>query len=134
MNKESLDVYDIRPEAMNNYLRYNGRHFSKKLCNWAVSQMKKSKDSAQLITKTQIDEMLRNNGIVIQNNSLYDYIYVANYCKLHLHGSSISDDLHMLKYIKDIIDDEDSYDGCVFNRWYSDMCGKGIPIDWEEVL
>lgn len=133
MNRESLDVYDIRPEAMNNYLRYNGRHFSKKLCNWAVSQIKKSKPSVQLITKTQLDEILRNNNIILQNNYLYDYVFLANYCRIIL-GTSIVDDIHMLKYLKDTLDNEDSYDGCVFNRWYADMCSKGIPIDWEEVL
>lgn len=34
----------------------------------------------------------------------------------------------------DVIDDEDAYDGIVFNRFYADMCKKGIPIDWAEML
>lgn len=134
MNTESLDVYDIRPEAMNNYLRYNGRHFSKKLCNWAVSQMYNSKGPVQIITKSQIDELLKQNNITLKHNKLYDYVYIANMCKADFYGSSIEDDLHMVKYIKDVIDDEDAYDGYIFNRWYADMCGKGIPIDWEEML
>jgi hypothetical protein len=41
MHRESLDVYDVLPEGMVNYLRYNGRHFSSKLCDFAVKQMTK---------------------------------------------------------------------------------------------
>jgi len=36
-----LTQYDIKPEAMVNYLRYNGPHFSKKLAEFAVSKMRK---------------------------------------------------------------------------------------------
>lgn len=128
MYKESLNIYDVKPETMINYLRYNGRHFSKKLCEWAVKQIK----SPYRITKSQIDELLKNNNIVLENNQLYDYVYVANYCKAHLYGNSIEDDDHLIKYVKDII--ESTYDGGIFNRWYSDMCGQGIIIDWEENL
>ena len=51
--QESLNLYDIRPEAMTNYLRYNGRHFSKKLCNWAVSLI--DKDYIAFNTKKEIE-------------------------------------------------------------------------------
>ena len=53
---------------------------------------------------------------------------------LHFLKSSIVDDYHMALYIKDVIDDEDGYDGIVFNRWYADMSKKGVPIDWAELL
>jgi hypothetical protein len=39
MKRDSLDTYDIRPQAMTNYLRYYGMHFNKKLCDFAVSKM-----------------------------------------------------------------------------------------------
>jgi hypothetical protein len=35
-------------------------------------------------------------------------------------GSSIIDEKHLAMYVKDVIDDEDGYDGIVFNRWYAD--------------
>lgn len=31
---------------------------------------------------------------------------------------------------EDVIDDVDGYDGIAFNRWYADMCRKGIQVDW----
>ena len=46
-------------------------------------------------------------------------------CKADFMGSSITDEEHLAKYIKDVIDDEDAYDGIVFNRWYADMCKIG---------
>jgi hypothetical protein len=44
--------------------------------------------------------------------------------------SSVPDGLHLCLYVKDVIDDVDGYDGIAFNRWYADMCRKGIQVDW----
>lgn len=73
-------------------------------------------------------------GSKLENNTLYDYVYVANMCKADFLGSSVPDEGHLCKYIKDVIDDVDAYDGIVFNRWYADMCRSGVPIDWEEMI
>ena len=135
MKRESLDIYDDYPEDMIIYLRNYGRHFNRKLCNFAVSQMTTGTDSHPLIgmTKEQVDALLKSNNIKLVNNTLYDYVYVANMCKADFLKSSVPDDTHLAKYVKDVIDDVDGYDGIVFNRWYADMCRKGIPIDWYEM-
>ena len=65
---------------------------------------------------------------------MYDHVYVANMCKADFLGSSVVDENHLAKYVKDVIDDDDAYDGIVFNRWYADMCRKGIAIDWENMI
>ena len=136
MKRESLDNFDVYPEAMINYLRYNGRHFNRKLFEFATSLMKIGKDKQPLkvITKKELDEILKVYGVKLDNNVLYDYVYVANMCKADFLGSSIPDEGHLCKYVKDVIDDVDAYDGVVFNRWYADMCRSGIPIDWEEMM
>lgn len=136
MKRESLDNFDVYPEAMVNYLRYNGRHFNRKLFEFATSLMKTGKDKQPLkvITKKELDEMLKVYGVKLDNSVLYDYVYVANMCKADFLGSSIPDEGHLCKYVKDVIDDVDAYDGVVFNRWYADMCRSGVPIDWEEML
>lgn len=136
MVRESLDNYDVYPEAMINYLRYNGRHFNRKLFEFATSLMKTGKDKQPLkvITKKELDEMLKVYGVKLDNSVLYDYIYVANMCKADFLGSSVPDEGHLCKYVKDVIDDVDAYDGVVFNRWYADMCRSGVPIDWENML
>lgn len=138
MQRTDLTQYDIKPEGMINYLRYNGPHFNKKLCEFAVSLMSK-KQGNNLVpivpyTKEQVDNVLKMYGIVVKNNQLHDYVYIANMCKADFYGSSIVDEKHLAMYIKDVIDDDDAYDGIVFNRWYADMCRKGIVIDWDEMV
>ena len=55
-------------------------------------------------------------------------------CKADFLGSSVPDEKHMAMYIKDVIDDVDAPDGLLFNRWYADVCYKGIAIEWEDML
>jgi hypothetical protein len=131
MMRMPLDIYDDRPVSMKRYLKYYGQHFNKKLCDFAVSKMNHGK---QPINKEKVDEALKNYNIKLENNELYDYIYVYNMGNNDFMGSSILDERHLAMYVKDVIDDEDGYDGIVFNRWYADTVTLGIPIDWEEML
>ena len=139
MIRESLDIYDELPEDMIQYLRYNGRHFNRKLVKFAISLMKvRDSNGAEMavdeITKDELDRMLEHYNIKIDNNQGYDYVYVANMCKADFLGSSVVDEAHLCLYVKDVIDDIDGYDGIVFNRWYADMCRNGIVINWYDVL
>ena len=86
------------------------------------------------IKREEVDRILKENTITLKNNQLLDYVYVANMCKADFLGSSIPDNLHMAKYIRDVIDDVDGYDGIVFNRWYADMSRKGIVVNWEDMI
>lgn len=134
MNRISLDNYDIRPKEMVNYLRYYGWHFNKKMAEFATSLMIKEGKPIKALSKDAIDDLLKQYDITLKNNVLYDYVYVANMCKADFYKSSIEDEKHFVHYIKDVVDDEDAYDGIIFNRFYADMCKKGIPIDWAEML
>lgn len=140
MKRDSLDIYDELPEDMINYLRYNGRHFNKKLCEFAISKMKhRSSSTGELdklvpISKETLDSLLKSYKVDIKHNELYDYLYVANMCKADFLGSSVPDEQHLCRYVKDVIDDVDGYDGLVFNRWYADMCRIGVPISWYDML
>jgi hypothetical protein len=113
-----LDFYDERPVSMKRYLRYYGEHFNKKLCEFAVSKMKHGKSP---ISKEKVEELLSRNNIKLENNELYDFVYVLNMGNNDFMGSSIEDDKHLALYVKDVIDDKDGYDGIIFNRWYADM-------------
>ena len=126
-----LDLYDDRPTSMKRYLKYYGQHFNKKLCNFAVSKMKHGKGKVE---KDKVDEILNRNNIVLENNELYDYVYVYNMGYNDFLNSSIIDEKHLAMYVKDVIDDQDGYDGIVFNRWYADTVRLGIPIEWDEML
>ena len=131
MKRTSLDIYDDRPTSMKRYLKYYGQHFNKKLCDFAVSKMQHGKSP---ISKDKVDEVLDRYNVNLQNNELYDYIYVYNMGNNDFMGSSILDEKHLALYVKDVIDDKDGYDGIIFNRWYADTVTQGIPIEWDEMV
>lgn len=117
------------------YQSLYGPHFTKALCDFAVSLMEDSKGKLEPYTKQEVEEKLKRCGIKLEYNKLYDFVYVANMCKADFLGESVpNDDLHLCKYIKGVIDDPDGYDGQVFNRWISDIEGMRIPVDWSEFV
>ena len=124
--KEDFTEYDIKPAEFINYLRYYGPHFNKKLCDFACSQLDKVDYS-----KEKLDILLQANKIELKNVKLYDAVYIANWAKSMFFGSSISDEKHLVLFIKDLFDKESHL---VFNRWYADMAKLGIPIEWEEMI
>lgn len=130
----SLDDYDDRPREMINYLQYNGWHFNKKMCDFAIKNMYKKGKKLEVLNKDYVDQLLNKFNITLNNNKLWDYIYVANMAKADFLGSSLVTEQQLASYIKDYIDDEDAYDGMPFSRFYIDTVKKGIPIDWEEML
>lgn len=131
---KSLDDYDDRPREMTQYLQYNGWHFNRRMCEFAVSNMYKKGKKLEMLSKEQVDQLLKNSNITLKNNQLWDYVYVANMAKADFFGSSLTSDSQVAMFIRDYIDDEDAYDGMPFSRYYIDTVKKGIPIDWEEML
>lgn len=135
-----LDVYDLKPEGMTAYLRYNGYHFNKKMCDWAIGRMRVvnkatgKEDTIEPLTKDKVEEMLAANNVKLDNLLGYDHVYVANMARADFWGSCIKDEAQMARYVKDVIDDIDQKDGFVFNRFYADCCHNGLPIPWEDML
>ena len=134
-----LDSRDKYPSGMEEYLAFNGWHFNKKLCEWAVSKMYKvnvvrKKEYITPYTKESVMDLLKANGVKLENDFGYDAVYVANMAKADYYGSSISDDAHLAKFIKDYLDDPDGYEGIAFTRFYADCIGSGTPIMWEDML
>lgn len=140
MRRESLDMYDDRPREMTVYLKNYGWHFNKKMCEFAVSLMKKvnpstgKKERIEPLTKQKVDDLLSTYGIKLENNVLYDYIYWANQGKADLFKSSVPDEAHLALYIRDMIDDPDAPDGMAMCMWYAKMIRAGEPVEWEEML
>lgn len=117
------------------YQRLYGPHFTKDLCNFAVSMMENENGPITPFTKQEIEDKLNAYGIKLQYNELYDFVYVANMCKADFLGTAVpDDDQHLCQYIKKVVDDPDGYDGQIFNRWLSDVEGMHIPVDWSEFV
>lgn len=71
--------------------------------------------------------------IELKNKIMHDYVFAATMCKADYLGSSIEDEQHLIKYVKDTVDDVDASDETTFRRWVATMVGNGIPIDWYEI-
>lgn len=125
---------------MEAYLSNFGWHFNKKMCDFAVSLMKKinpatgKKERIEPISKEKVEELLTKYGVKLDNNSLYDFVYVANMGKADFFKSSIPDEQHLAVYVKDVIDDLDAPDGTTMRRWYATMIAAGEPIEWDEMI
>lgn len=138
MNERMID-YCI-PEDMEQYLAYYGHHFNKKLCDFAVSKMKKEDKATGMpkaITPMQMEELkslLEKNKVELESEDWYDALYLANMVKADLWGSSIEDEEHLAKYVEDVICDVDGYDGIVFCRFLADCSAKGYVIFWDMML
>lgn len=134
-----LDMYDDFPSDMKAYLSQYGWHFSKAMCDFAVSRMEKEdangkKIKVQPYTKEQVDTLLKQYSVELKNKDGYDYVFVANMGKSDYLNSSVPNEQYLAKYIKDVIDDPDGYEGLPFTRYYADCIGSGTPIIWEEML
>ena len=131
--RDSLEY--IIPEDMKLYLSNYGRHFNKKMYEFAVSNMyKEGGQKAMPINKDVLKSKLQQYGIKVNNDILYDGCYCYTMCAMDFLGKSVIDEQHQLMYVRDLIDDPDAVDGQIFNRFYADCCLQGIPIDWEEML
>lgn len=123
---------------MEEYLNYYGWHFSPKMAEWASSRMYKKvnnrKEYITPYTKSDIDILLKRYNMEINCSKGHDCVYIANMCKADFLGSSIPDEMHLIKYVKDVVDDVDAYDGMPFTRFYADCIGSGTPINWSDML
>lgn len=129
------DSLDLVPEDYRKYRRKNGQHFTEKLCKFAVDQMKKDGEQAiKPLTKKEVDSMLKEFGVTVENAKEYDTVFVANMGMADYLGESVPDMEHLAKYVKNVIDDPDGYEGIAFNRWWADMCAKRVEVPWEEYL
>ena len=128
------------PEDMEQYLAYYGHHFNKKLCDFAVSKMKKEDKATGMpkaITPMNMEELkslLEKNKVELESADWYDALYLANMVKADLWGSSSEDDEHLAKYVEDVICDVDGYDGIVLCRYLADCSAKGIVIHWDMMI
>lgn len=136
-----LDSYDKFPEGMKEYLSQYGWHFSKKMCEWAVSRMRIKDDSTlgktkklEALKKEEVEELLKKHNIKLEKDAGYDCVYAANMAKADYYKSSIADEAHLVLFIKDYIDDPDGYDGLPFTRFFADCIGSGTPIIWVDMI
>ena len=134
-NRIPLDSYEMIPEEQRAYLMNYGKNFNEKMCRFAVSMMRDRKgNKVEMVKKDDLEKKLKENKIEIENDVMYNGVYVYAMCMADFMGSSIEDEKHVLLYVKDYIDDPDAADGQTFTRFYASCVNAGIPIDWAEMI
>lgn len=132
---ERLDIYDDLPQGMRQYLSTNGWHFSMKLFERACKSMKdRSGQKHQLMDKDTVEGHLRNAGVTLEHNELYDAAFVMNMAYADYYGSSINDFNSLALFVKDYLDDPDGTPTRAMDEFIGRSIGAGKPIDWESVL
>jgi hypothetical protein len=134
--KTRLDSRSAFPEDMENYLEFNGWHFNKKMCQWAVSKMyKKNGENKEFIEPYTLESLKAlSDRTNVKFELDYDAVYIANMCKADFLGSSIQNETQLVRYVKDVIEDPDGYEGLPFTRFYADCIGSGTSIPWGDLL
>lgn len=132
---DRLDMYDEFPTGMRQYLSTYGWHFSKKMCDFAVSRMR-GKDGKKIESydKEKVDALLKQFGVELKNSKGLDYVYACNMALADYFGSSLTNQQQLAYFIRDYIDDPDGYEGLPFTRYFADCIGSGSPIMWEEMM
>jgi len=134
-NRQPLDMYDTMPEEQRAYYMNYGKNFNEKMCRFAVSMMRDRKGNrVEMMKKEDLEKKLKENNIEVENDVMYNGVYVMAMVKADFMGSSIEDEKHALLYVKDYIDDPDAAYGQVFTRFYASCVNAGIPIDWSEMM
>jgi hypothetical protein len=135
-----LDSYSKYPSGMREYLEAYGWHFSKNMYEFACTLFKKENPvtkKAEMMeswTKEQIDDMFKKHNIKLTNKFGYDCYYKVNWAKSMFMKTSIDDEIHLIKLVKDCLDNINSFEEAPFTHFYADCIGKGIPIIWEDML
>ena len=127
------------PEDMKTYLSYYGMNFSKKLYEFAVSNMRREAADGKMekvkpMSADELKSLLSKYKIEVENNDLYNALYLAAMVKADYWGSSIEDEEHLAKYIEDTLCDVDAAEGQVFARYLADCSVGGCIIYWESMI
>ena len=127
------------PEDMKTYLSYYGMNFSKKLYEFAVSNMRRETADGKMekvkpMTVDEFRSLMEKHKIDIDNNDLYNGMYIASMVRADFYGSSIEDEEHLVKYVEDVVCDVDAAEGQIFARYLADCMVHGCIILWDEMI
>jgi len=121
--------------AFDDYVDMYGYHFSKKLYEWAVSMMRdRTGGKPQVMSKEQVTEWLKVQGVTLKNDKGYDAAYVLAMARADYMGSSLKDDAHLALFVRDYLDDVDGSKSKAFDHFVVDCKANDEPIFWDEMM
>lgn len=135
MHEDVMTILDLVPEGYRAYKRRHGCHFNEALCEFAVSRMtKEDGQPIQAMSPNEVDRLLKEFHIELKHKQGFDHVFAANMCLADYLGESVPSMEDLAKYVKNVIDDPDGYDGIVFCRWIADVVAKKVEVPWDDVI
>ena len=121
--------------AFEEYTDQYGCHFSKKLYEWAVSMMRdRSGNPVKVMSKDDVDNFLKNNGVTLKNNKGHDAAYVRAMLFADCWGSSYTTEKQLALGVMNFLDDPDGSKTKAFDHFVVDCRSMHEPIFWDEML
>ena len=116
----------------------NQGHFSKLLAQWAISRMRVRDNKGNLeklksVSFDEVETILKEQGIGIREESVYDAWYLYNMC-LADYRRSLPERKDIAMYIDETINDPDCDPTAVLACFRAKMDIMRVPIHWERYL
>ena len=132
---DRLDHYEDMPRDMRAYLRTNGWHFNKALCEDAVAKMTgRDGKPIQMLSKEELGELMKQHSIKLKNDVGYDAVYVYCMAMADFLGSSLTDKQHLVMFVRDYLDDPDGTPTRALDEYVGRCICAGTPVMWEDML
>ena len=93
-----------------------------------------AEEKIPMTKKEDLEETFRRYGLDTTKFKAHDAVYVYHMAKSDFYGTSITDEQHLVAYVKDYLCDHDGYEEIAMTRFYADCIGRGEMPDWEECL
>lgn len=121
------------------YMDENHGLFSKRLAEWAISNMEvkdpQTKEMKQLKARSVDDVMnvLKENKVDIQDEFAYTAWYLFNMAVAD-YPKTCKTDEQRATFVEETLCDPDGAPENVLNCFVAKMCQAGVPIFWEKYL
>ena len=121
------------------YMDKNYGLFSKKLAEWAISNMEwldpatKTMKPLKAVPIDEMKEILEKYGVELQQEFVYTGWYLYNMA-LADYPKSLKTDEQRAMFVEETICDPDGTPENVLSCFEAKMCNAGVPIYWETML
>lgn len=117
------------------YVEKHGHHFNRKLVKWAVDKMENDDGSNDHATIEQVKSIWESAGFKLPKDMTWgDVAYSYNMTHADYYPDPLKTDKEVLREAYKDVYDKDGYPEKIFNRWLSDIKGKGIEVPWHEMI
>ena len=125
-------------ESEAQYMDAHQGHFSKALAQWAISRMRTKNEGRRLVKISavpldEVESVLREHGIEVKEESIYDAWYLYNMC-LADYRRSLPEGKDIAVFIDETINDPDCDPTAVLACWRAKMDVMRVPIHWERYM